>query len=592
MPLIRRSFSLAVAFFTVVAFFHLLNLHSNEPISPVPLRSYADRNLQKPVQWKDVPERYPLSTFTSLPAAKATSIPKIQYDGFLEETLEQQSQREARQQAVKASFLRSWHSYKTYAWLQDELTPLSGNYKNTFGGWGASLVDALDTLWIMGLHEEFEIACKGLKKIDFTTTDMISLNIFETTIRYLGGLLSANDLSGGKYPILKEKALELGEMLYRAFDTPNRMPVSHWNWRKGADHEEQRPSSQAVSAEVGSLSLEFTRLSQLTGDPKYYDAVQRIADEFEAQQNDTKIPGLWPIIVNPRKGTFTDDRRFTFGGMSDSLYEYFPKQYLLLGGVMDQYRYMYEGSIEAAKKYMFWRPLNKDNKDILISGTISNNAANEIKLDPEGQHLGCFVGGMVGIAAKIFDRPDEVKLARQLTDGCIWAYESMPTGIMPEIFHAVPCTDPTDCLWSEERWIEGVRQYTGKSTAEDALSVIERHNLPYGFTDVRDKRYLLRPEAIESVFIMYRITGDRMYQEKAWKMFKAVERATRTEISNAAINNVNDPEEVLKVDSCESFWMAETLKYYYLIFSEPELISLDQFVFNTEAHPLRRPASY
>jgi len=40
----------------------------------------------------------------------------------------------------------------------------------------------------------------------------------------------------------------------------------------------------------------------------------------------------------------------------------------------------------------------------------------------------------------------------------------------------------------------------------------------------------------------------------------------------------------------ESFWMAETLKYFYLIFSEPELVSLDDFVFNTEAHPLRTPA--
>lgn len=82
---------------------------------------------------------------------------------------------------------------------------------------------------------------------------------------------------------------------------------------------------QALVAEVGSLSLEFTRLSQLTGDSRYYDAVQRIYDRLYEQQNKTRLPGLWPIIVNARKAGFTADRTFTFGGMADSLYEYFPK---------------------------------------------------------------------------------------------------------------------------------------------------------------------------------------------------------------------------------------------------------------------------
>jgi len=87
---------------------------------------------------------------------------------------------------------------------------------------------------------------------------------------------------------------------------------------------------------------------------------------------------------------------------------------------------------------------------------------------------------------------------------------------------------------------------------------------------------------------MYRITGDVKYQEVAWSMFAAIERAARTDISYAALSNVmvqNPP----KIDSQESFWMCETLKYFFLIFSEPDLISLDEYVFNTEAHPLKRP---
>jgi mannosyl-oligosaccharide alpha-1,2-mannosidase len=55
--------------------------------------------------------------------------------------------------------------------------------------------------------------------------------LFETTIRYLGGLLGAYDVSGGKYKVLLEKAEELGEVLMGAFDTPNRMPLTYYHWR-------------------------------------------------------------------------------------------------------------------------------------------------------------------------------------------------------------------------------------------------------------------------------------------------------------------------------------------------------------------------
>jgi mannosyl-oligosaccharide alpha-1,2-mannosidase len=86
-----------------------------------------------------------------------------------------------------------------------------------------------------------------------------------------------------------------------------------------------------------------------------------------------------------------------------------------------------------------------------------------------------------------------------------------------------------------------------------------------------------RPEAIESVFIMYRITGDRKYQDTAWTMFEAITIATKTEASYASIADVTMSDSQ-RIDASESFWMAETLKYFYLAFSDPELISLDEFV--------------
>ena len=86
---------------------------------------------------------------------------------------------------------------------------------------------------------------------------------------------------------------------------------------------------------------------------------------------------------------------------------------------------------------------------------------------------------------------------------------------------------------------------------------------------------------------MYRITGDSSWQDKAWGMFQSIERATRSEYGYSAVEDVA-AEELVRTNSMESFWTAETLKYGYLIFCDVGVVSLDEWVFNTEAHPLRR----
>lgn len=93
-------------------------------------------------------------------------------------------------------------------------------------------MDALDTLWIMGMEEEFREAVKACESIDFSTTETTQINVFETTIRYLGGFLAAYELSEKAYPTLLAKAVEVGELLMCAFDTPNRMPISRWSWKE------------------------------------------------------------------------------------------------------------------------------------------------------------------------------------------------------------------------------------------------------------------------------------------------------------------------------------------------------------------------
>lgn len=268
----------------------------------------------------------------------------------------------------------------------------------------------------------------------------------------------------------------------------------------------------------------------------------------------------------------------------------------MLGGRSTAYQTMYERSLKAAKENLFYRVMNPENQPIQFAGT-ARSMSHAAKLKYEAQHLACFAGGTLALASQAFNSSEDLITARELTDGCIWAYESMPSGIMPESFLAAPCQDE-ECAWNEDKWYEAIRQSNRQhdwqlSLQEHAQNVISEKGLAPGFADITDARYILRPEAIESVFILYRVTGDRRLQDKAWNMFRAIEKHTRTDIAYAAIHDVTlkHPEEEQHDDSMESFFTAETLKYFYLIFSEPDVVSLDEFVLNTEAHPLRRPVS-
>lgn len=599
-----------------------------------------------------------------------------------------------------------------------------------------------------------------------------------------------------------------------------------------------------VLAELGSLSLEFTRLAQITKEAKYYDAIARITDEFEKWQNNTKMPGLWPkqvdasgckkldssyiSPVNPsvqkkpgfyndqspqipksRKTTGSDEKlngasdkatekralevdiandvsgsrfekrqmtgaessigsaepkpdcvaqglasppgsgweEFTIGGSADSTYEYLPKEYVLLGGLEEKYRNMYEMAAEATKKNLMFRPMIEDEeRNILVAGIVSTSgkpstsiSTGTRKLKPEQAHLTCFAGGMFAMGAKLFDRKDDMDVAKRLTDGCVWAYEMTPTGIMPEQFLITPCEDDKKCPFNKTLWYEkldpyhprsrtrsdsnqvvlddmnressvpaaaktampgspdddpsatltktnsteipitalgkrqlgniendksiqsqteeeGAGNFTSRPEVADTVSQqkseeeskesddkpqtragaedeagaeakeaatptsaedvaepvapvvaaytpppipsqkdyaetrIRDEKLPKGVTRITGSKYILRPEAVESVFIMYRVTGDEYWRQKGWQMFTAIQNHTRTEYGASAISDVMR-ETPYPLDEMESFWLAETLKYLYLLFSEPDYYSLDDYVLYDSSFPLF-PAPY
>lgn len=524
-------------------------------------------------QWGYVATNHPVSQILSLSGRRPRKLRRIQhrFKPFTDDVLAVRAQR---RETVKKVFQRCWSSYKAHAWMQDELTPVTGQARNPFGAWGATLVDSLDTLWIMEMFDDFEEAVNAAVNIDFgpNPANLEEVNLFETTIRYLGGFLAAYDMTQCSDDRLLDKAFEVGEMIYKAYDTPNRMPVTRWQPNVAAIGEDQEPPPAALVAELGTAGLELTRLSQLTGDMRFYDQAIRLSNLFEQQQNKTGLPGLWPIFTDAQAADMTVGNDYSLGGRSDSAYEYLPKMYQLLGGIDagQQHKRLYKTAIEVAIDKLMFRPMLPDGADVLIPTGFHGNATTGFA-DYRGEHLACFVGGMLALGGRLFRRPDHIRLGRKVTDGCVWAYNHTRLGVMPELFEMVPCHSRDDCEWDPAK-------YHGRVLGD----------MPEGFVAIHDARYILRPEAIESVFYMYRITGDEKYQDIAWEMFSAIERHTRTELANAAIADVNS-ETAVQIDSMESFWMGETLKYFYLMFSDPSVISLDDFVFNTEAHPFRRP---
>jgi len=437
--------------------------------------------------------------------------------------------------------------------MQDALLPLSGEGRDQFSGWAATLVDSLDTLWIMGLKDEFDEAVDAVATIDFGNTTSAQVNMFETNIRYLGGLLAAYDLS--KRRILLEKAIELGDLLYAGFNTEKRMPVDFIDFEKSKTGEGLAVEGAVVSASPGTISLEFTRLSQLTSDAKYYDAIAKVTDLFHDGQNATSLPGMWPMWVSMSNQDVKTGSQFTLAGCADSLYEYLPKMVALLGGGEPKYAAMSTAFMDTANKSVLFRPMVPGEDDILISGQVNVDESGTALLDPESEHLACFLGGVYALGARLLKRDDYLDVGAKLALGCAYVYRAFPTGLGPERFNMAPCRSRQRCEWNETTWVE-----------ERQKRPEWREDLPLGFTTAKDPRYILRPEAVESLFVLWRVTGRPEFQEAAWEMWKAVSTGTETEYANAAVRDVTATEKPLPLEdymevsglfslAADSFWL-------------------------------------
>merc|ERR1712038_1117772 len=444
----------------------------------------------------------------------------------------------------------AWDGYAKYGWGKNEVRPVSlrGHTASIFGSasMGATIVDALDTLYIMGMMEEYEKARDWVESdLDFNKMSG-DISVFETNIRYVGGLLSAFALTVDN--LFRDKAAHVADKLLPAFKSPTGIPFALINMRTGsAKNYGWASGGSSILSEFGTLHMEFAYLSDITGDPTFTQLVEKIRSVI---QSATRPRNLYPNYLNPKTGKW-GQQHTSMGALGDSFYEYLLKEWLR------------SGKTDNTAKEMFDQAATDVENELVktsASGLIYFAEQKYGKLEHKMDHLACFGAGMYGLAAH--EEKDEnserwMEVAKGITNTCHESYDRTDTKLGPEAF----------------RFSEAVEAR--------ALKQNERY-------------YILRPETFESYFIMWRLTKDPKYREWGWEAVQALENSCRTDGGYSGIRNVyqvdhgsaSDDVGGNKDDVQQSFFLAETLKYLYLLFSDEHIISTDQWVFNTEAHPL------
>lgn len=448
-------------------------------------------------------------------------------------------QTDERREKVKEMMKFAWDNYKQFAWGKNELRPLTrnGHIGNMFGGLrGASIIDSLDTLYIMGLMDEYNEAKEWVQSsLDLNSNGEASL--FEVNIRYVGGLLSAYYLTGEE--LFKAKVLELGEKLLPAFNTPTGIPRgvinlgsgTSWSWGWAS-------AGSSILAEFGTLHLEFVHLSELSNNPIYTEKVMNIRKLLNKIE---KPHGLYPNFLSPVSGNWVQ-HHVSIGGLGDSFYEYLIKSYLMSDKTDEDAKRMYYSALEAIEANLVQKSPGGLTYMAEWRGGI---------LDHKMGHLACFSGGMIGIGSDDGapeKRQHYLDLAAEITNTCHESYTRSATKLGPEAFR-----------------FDGGAEATA--------------------TRLSDRYYILRPEVIESYMYMWRLTHDPKYREWGWEAVEALEQHCRVEAGFSGIRDVYTMT-VSHDNMQQSFFLSETLKYLYLLFSDDDLLSLEDWVFNTEAHPL------
>ncbi|RNF22348.1 mannosyl-oligosaccharide 1,2-alpha-mannosidase IB [Trypanosoma conorhini] len=408
---------------------------------------------------------------------------------------------------VREMIEHAFGSYIKYAFPKDELCPVSGTGKNTMGGYGWTLIDALDTLAVAGLHTEFRRYAKWVEEHVSFDID-VTVSAFETTIRALGGLLAAHfmyeegvvavvasehNYTGG----LVRLAADLGNRLLPCFNSSTGIPYLSVNLRHYSSSTWNRGTS---TADAGTFLLEMTALSGITGDDRYERAARRASEAlFAARSPET---GLMGNQIDVTTGKWIGVESHLSGGI-DSAIEYFIKSHAMTGDIGD------------------WERFERTVRDV-------NHYVRK--------------GGMLTTV--------------DMQNGRTWreVHTSLSSFFPGNLILGGHHTEATESSWP----IHSIFKHFGALPEDFSLSGADPS---FGYPQ--------RPEHAESVYMLYRATHDPAYLVMGRELALAINLRMRTPYGFSTLHNVKLPHrDSQHGDTMESFMIAETLKYLYLLFDE------------------------
>lgn len=414
---------------------------------------------------------------------------------------------------VRNDIRSSWMQYMTHAFPMDTLRPVTLDGVNDYGGIALTAIDSLDTLWIANLRQEFDETVRRLQNLSFAV-DNNRINVFETCIRVLGGLISAYHFS--KNSILKSMLLDIAHRLLPAFSSSD-LPFSDINLKTGSAFD--APWQTSSLSEVSSMGLELMYVAKLTGDVRFSEAVLRIQKTLNLDY----LPGIFV------KRNGVDQGIVSLGARGDSYYEYLLKCWI-------------QDSSRIDLKEAFKRMMTLVEKNLLVQISDDKCFVDELlhnsrveKMD----HLVCFLPGVLqlGVEYDILDKHFS-KHAQNILNTCVEMYNISPVGLAPEII----------------------------KRSENTL-----------FVSAADSFNLLRPETFESLYHLRSLKNKKI----AWSIYQNFSSHAKIHGAFSNVKNIMTKNTVM-TNKMPSYWIAESLKYVYLIMSGEE--APKDCVFNTEAH--------
>jgi len=375
---------------------------------------------------------------------------------------------------VRSEFLHAWNGYKKYAWGHDDLKPLSKTHHDWYEQpLLMTPVDALDTMIIMGLKEEAATTLRYIVENLSFDKDIYVQN-FEVTIRLLGGLLSAHQMTGDNR--LLTKADDLGTRLLPVFDSPTGIPYRYVNLKTGKVRGEV-----TNPAEAGTLLIEFGTLAKLTRRQVFYDKAKRALVEVYKRRSAIGLVGT-RINVETGKWTNTDSH---ISAEIDSYYEYLLKCWLLFAD--QDCKRMWDESIVAINKYL------ADEIDRGRSRRINNELWYGHADMATGKRTSTTYGALDAFFPAVLALSGDIKRARRLQSS------------------------------SFQMW---------------RLHDIEPEELDYQTMKVVHAGYPLRPEIVESTYYLHHYTKDARYIAMGESLFRDFVKHCKTEAGYAALKSV------------------------------------------------------